>query len=388
MSPYYPMTLSFDDRRLAGLNPNALNALLAAAEQQRLLAGLNSCQLAVAREGRLGLFITLGKASADSAYATFSLCKPLLASAFWLLMAEQDIDTASPVVRFIPEFGARGKNVVTIEQLLTHTAGFPRAVMGPPQWHSRAERLAMMADWELEWEPGTRCVYHPTSSYWVLAEIVERLARMDYREFIAQGITRPLGLHGFRLGVPEVEQEGINPVLPVGVPASPEEVAAFFGDAGTAPENADHKLLLLMNDPQVRALGVPGGGGVANAAAIALFYQALLHNPSRHWDPAVLADATGVIRANHPDPYSGLAANRSLGLIVQGDDGQGGRRGMGEAHTSEASFGHHGAGGQVAWADPRSGISFCFLTDSLDANGVRVARRGPLLSDLAAQCAV
>jgi CubicO group peptidase (beta-lactamase class C family) len=134
----------------------------------------------------------------------------------------------------------------------------------------------------------------------------------------------------------------------------------------------------------VRALGVPGGGGVANAAEVALFYQALLHNPSGLWDPAVLADATGVIRADHPDPYCGLAANRSLGLIIQGDDGQGGRRGMGARHTSHRSFGHHGAGGQVAWADPHSGISFCFLTDSLDANAVRVARRGPLLSDLAA----
>jgi CubicO group peptidase (beta-lactamase class C family) len=146
-------------------------------------------------------------------------------------------------------------------------------------------------------------------------------------------------------------------------------------------------MLLMMNEPGVRAQGVPGGGGVANAADVALFYQALLHNPQGMWAPEVLADATGTIRADHPDA-SGLPANRSLGLIIQGDDGQGGRRGMGAQRTSAGCFGHHGAGGQVAWADPANGISFCFLTDSLDRNAVRVARRGPRLSDLAVLAAL
>ena len=273
---------------------------------------------------------------------------------------------------------------MTVEQLLTHTAGFPHAVMGPAQWSTRASRLKCMAAWQLDWQPGSRCEYHPTSSYWVLAEIAERISQMDYREFISRHITGPMGISGFRLGVPPEQQQDINLVRSVGSVASQGDLDAFFGEAACAPENPDHKLLILMNDPDVRALGVPGGGGVANAAEVALFYQALLHNPLGLWDPTVIADATGVIRADHPDPYGGLAANRSLGLIIQGDDGQGGRRGMGARHTSPSCFGHHGAGGQVAWADPRSGISFCFLTDSLDANAVRVARRGPVLSDLAA----
>jgi CubicO group peptidase (beta-lactamase class C family) len=367
-----------------GLSATALDALLANTERQRELGGLNSCQIAVARHGRIALFATIGEAAEASRYAIYSISKPLLASAFWLLMAEHNIDIGRPVADYVPEFGGNGKREVTIEQLLTHTAGFPHAVLGPPQWFSRAERLQCMAEWQLVWQPGSRCEYHPTSSYWVLAELTERICGLDYREFIATRITGPLGLGGFQLGVPEQEQCDINPVRSVGQAASPLELTAFFGAAGGSPENADHKLLLLMNDIQVRALGVPGGGAVANAADVALFYQALLHNPLQYWEQSVLADATGHIRADHPDPYSGLPANRSLGLIIQGDDGHGGRRGMGAERTSTRCFGHHGAGGQVAWADPHSGISFCFLTDSLDANAVRVARRGPLLSDLAA----
>ena len=375
---------AIDDPQRLGLNTAALEALLENAGQQRGLGGLNSCQIAVARQGRVGFFATIGEAAEGSPYAIYSVSKPLLASAFWLLMAEHAIDVKRPVVDFIPEFGAHGKHAVTVEQLLTHTAGFPHAVMGPAQWSTRAGRLECMAAWQLDWQPGSRCNYHPTSSYWVLAEVVARISQMDYREFIARHITGPIGLGGFRLGVPTGEQQSINPVRSVGSAAGQGDLDAYFGESACAPENPDHKLLMLMNDPAVRALGVPGGGGVANAADVALFYQALLHNPGDLWDSSVLADATGVIRADHPDPYCGIPANRSLGLIIQGDDGQGGRRGMGARHTSPGCFGHHGAGGQVAWADPRSGISFCFLTDSLDANAVRVARRGPLLSDLAA----
>jgi CubicO group peptidase (beta-lactamase class C family) len=374
--------------RLLGLDPTRLATLLENTRRQCELGQLNSCQIAVARQGRLGLFATVGAAAPGSAYAIYSVSKPLLAAAFWLLMAEPGIDETRPVVDFIPQFGANGKAAVTLEQLLTHTAGFPGAILGPPQWYSRSERVQSMSQWQLEWAPGSRCQYHPTSSFWVLAEVVERICQQDYRQFIAQQLTLPLGLEGFRLGVPLDEQQMINEVRSVGSPACQAELDACFGSTTLAPETAEHKMLLLMNDPQVRALGVPGGGAIATAAEVALFYQALLHNPGELWAPGILADATTTIRASHNDPFGGYPANRSLGLIIQGDDGMGDRRGMGLQYTSAASFGHHGAGGQVAWADPESGISFCFLTDSLDANAARVAQRGPLLSDLAALCAL
>ncbi len=380
--------IAVTDPRQLGLDPLRLDELLQASRQQCQAGGLNSCQIALARHGRLGLFATLGATEPGTSYAIYSVSKALVASAFWLLMAELGLDEQRPVIDVIPEFAANGKEAVTLEQLLTHTSGFPAAVLGPPQWYSRCDRLLSMSQWQLEWMPGSRCQYHPTSSYWVLAEVIQRLSHQDYREFIARRIIKPLQLEGFRLGAPLAQQGGINTVRTVGSPASGEELAACFGTQAGAPETAEHSMLHLMNDPQVRALGVPGGGAVTTAAHVALFYQALLHNPGNLWDPGILRDATTNIRAAHPDPVGSYPANRSLGLIIQGDDGFGGRRGMGSRHTAAASFGHHGAGGQVAWADPVSGISFCFLTDSLDANAVRVAQRGPLLSDLAGLCAL
>ena len=91
--------------------------------------------------------------------------------------------------------------------------------------------------------------------------------------------------------------------------------------------------LLTFNDPRVRAVGVPGGGGVTNAADLALFYQALLHDPAGIWKPEVLADVTAHVR-NRLRDYMGTPANRSFGLVLAGDDGR----------ADGAGHGPHGLG--------------------------------------------
>ncbi len=133
--------------------------------------------------------------------------------------------------------------------------------------------------------------------------------------------------------------------------------------------------------PTCAPLGVPGGGGVMRAADLALFYQALLHNPGGSGTRHVLADGTGTVRNHLPDRWTGVPANRSLGLVLAGDDGLANLRGFG--HTgSPRSFGHNGAGGQIAWADPDSGISFAYVTNGMDQHVIRQGRRGIALVEL------
>jgi CubicO group peptidase (beta-lactamase class C family) len=78
-------------------------------------------------------------------------------------------------------------------------------------------------------------------------------------------------------------------------------------------------------------------------------------------------------------------ANRSLGLILAGDDNRAHIRGLGRT-VSPGAFGHPGAGGQLAWADPATGLSFAYLTNGLDQHAVREPRRGTSLSSLAGVC--
>jgi len=43
------------------------------------------------------------------------------------------------------------------------------------------------------WEPGTRFEYHATSAQWVLADLIERVSGMDFRDFIELRVCKPLG---------------------------------------------------------------------------------------------------------------------------------------------------------------------------------------------------
>ena len=131
---------------------------------------------------------------------------------------------------------------------------------------------------------------------------------------------------------------------------------------------------------------MPGAGAVGNALDVARYFQAMLRNDGSVWRPDVLADATGSIRNDLIDPWTRVPAHRTLGLRVAGGDGAAVLRGFGQG-VGPRSFGASGVGGQVAWADPDSGLSFCYLTNGLDADPVRSFRRQATLSELAAACA-
>jgi CubicO group peptidase (beta-lactamase class C family) len=263
---------------------------------------------------------------------------------------------------------------VTLEHLLTHTAGFPRAPLPPLEGATSAGRTAWFDKWRLDWEPGTRTEYSPTAGHWVVAELLERATGTDYRSYVAQRVLAPLALERLSLGVPLAEQGDVLDTVGVGADEQLDD---------SAPVVVTLEGLLEMDLPEVRAVGVPGAGAVSTAADVALLYQAFLHNPGQLWEPAVLADATGRIRNALPDPWTKVAANRSLGLVIAGDDGNAAMRdGLGRS-VGPRAFGASGASGQVAWADPDSGLSFCYLTNGLEADQVRSFLRSSSMSTLA-----
>ncbi len=299
-------------------------------------------------------------------------------------MGEGLLDVTLPVAALIPEFGSNGKDTITVAQVMLHTSGFPRAPFGALDWDDRHKRLARFSSWRTNWEPGTRYEYHPSTAHWVLAEIIERCTGTDFRAFIRAQILDPLGLRALQIGVPVAEQGDINDLVLTGEAPSGDELEAAIGIRSLPVSEVTSDALMSFNQPEVRAVGVPGGGGVTTAADLALYYQALLHDPVGIWKPEVLADVTANVRNHLPD-YMGTPANRSLGLVIAGDDGRAAARGMG--HTvSPRAFGHNGAGGQIAWADPETGLSFCYLTNALDQNVIREWRRTTGIASRAGKC--
>lgn len=338
--------------------------LLDAARADVENGGLPSCQLAVARDGELVAFETFGDATNDTRYLIFSCTKPIVASAVWLLIADGMLDVERPVAEYVPEFAAPGKDAVTVEQVMLHTSGFPNAAMPPADGADADLRRAWFAKWELEWEPGTRFEYHGTSAHWVLADLIERLSGADFRDFIEQRVSRPLGLPRL-LGIPEGEQDHIARLIEVG--------------------DAQGDDILDLDAPKARAAGVPGSGGIMRAADLALFYQGVMHDPVGLWDPAVLDDATTNVRCTLPDNLMHVPVNRTLGLVLAGDDGRHvARYGSFGVNNSPRSIGHAGAHGQVGWGDPATGLSFAYCCNGIDADQVKEAIRGIGLSNLAA----
>jgi len=134
---------------------------------------------------------------------------------------------------------------------------------------------------------------------------------------------------------------------------------------------------------------VPGGGGVGGAAQLAMFYQPLVNG-------GTTADGTRIMKAEtiewattvrtkdfHRDMIFNNPVNRALTVVVAGGDGNAHIRGFGKA-TSARAFGHGGAGGQIGWGDPETGISVGYTTDGF-LDDVQQARRGVAISSLAAQ---
>ena len=368
-----------------GLDRGRVEALLTRAQREIESGLLPSCQLAVARDGKVAVFRSYGDASSHTRYVMYSATKPLVASAVWLLIADGRIDPMARVAEMIPEFSTNGKEVVTVEQVMLHTSGFPHAPMHPRLWNDRAARLEQFERWRLNWQPGTAFEYHPSSAHWVLAELIQQASGEDFRDFIRAHVSVPLGLPNLGLGLALDEQDDIAIVSGVGEPTTEDEIEAVTGFRITLPREVTEEALMELNEPQHRLAGLPGGGGIATAADLALFYQALLHNPGELWDRELLADVTGRVRCTFSDPMTGVPANRTLGLVLAGDDGKANMRHNLGNTVSPGAFGHGGAGGQIGWADPQTGLSFAYFTNGLDANLLREARRGVGLSSRAGQ---
>lgn len=374
----------------AGIDSGRLDSLFARARDEVERGRLQGCQVAVARQGQLAGFACFGAVphddgltrpvAPDTLFTIFSSTKAVVGVAAWTLFEDGLLQFGERVADIIPEFGTNGKDAVTVEQTLCHIGGFPSAPFAPTDWDDRERRLARFARWGLNWEPGSQFTYHPSSAHWVLAEVIERRTGEDFRAYVRRRILDPIGSRDLYVGLPATEDRRVAKVSYTEPPAPPP------GGWGEVTPEA----IFNLNLPEGRRIGMPGGAGVATAAGVALFYQVLANggvgaNGVRILAPETIDFATTPRTDDrHRDPVFGHPVNRAITVVVAGDDGLAAKRGFG-ANTSGRAFGHAGAGGQVAWCDPESGLSFCFLTNSFVPDD-ELRARTEVLSTLAGAC--
>jgi CubicO group peptidase (beta-lactamase class C family) len=323
-------------------------------------------QVAAYRDGRLVIDACAGvadpatgrKVTSDTLFTVFSTTKGIIYGAIHLLAERGKLSYDDPVSRFWPEFGARGKQAVTLGQVMDHSAGVPQMPDGATtedlcDW----DRIcAAIADLPPLWEPGTKTGYHAFTVGWILGEVVRRVDGRPAARFVQEEICAPLGLTNLFMGIPDsVEHRVANLVdapKPEGLPAP----LALFDRA--IPPNLP-AAASLFNRPDVRRASIPGAGGIMTARDLARFYASMAGGVDgvQLLPPARVA-LSAQERRRDLDQVLNLEIRKGLGWFLHGPNAE-------SIPDSPGAFGHPGAGGSVGWADPANRLALGFAKTRL-----------------------
>ena len=304
----------------------------------------------------------------------FSCTKGLVSVLAARLVQDGLLDYEAPVAQYWPEFAAAGKEGVRVKDLLAHRSGLsaPREPLTTAQIIDWPVVVAQLAAQEPLWEPDTGYAYHAITHGWLAGEVIRRVTGLSVGAYFAQLIAEPLHVDAW-IGLPDGVhdrvahmQVGSTLAQLVEMQAAARtpgvtdwsEIAMTLGGA-LAPEliTVDEGF----NDPAVQTAEIPGAGGISTARALATIWSATVvpTDGVRLLGSEVLGSATVV---------------QSEGPPVWDVPGPWPRWGMGFQLDSEArrfltsnSFGHDGAGGQSAFADPAAQIGFAYLTNQMEA---------------------
>jgi CubicO group peptidase (beta-lactamase class C family) len=301
----------------------------------------------------------------------FSTTKGVSALMIARLVGQGRLAYSDRVSDLWPEFGAAGKDRLTVEQVLSHQAGLCGIVgpMDPAEWfdwHALCARLAAMTPL---WPPGSASGYHPVTFGYLAGEIFRRVDGRTIGRALREDVAGPLGLDLW-IGLPESEDHRLSevrrpPAMPdLGEITEPRRLAFFtkWAQPGGRGEAA------------WRRAEIPSANGHATAPALARLFAALAGH-GRLDGVQVLAggEAEEAARARIKGrdlvlPYdmawgAGFIRNEGLGLYGPGRE----------------TFGHSGWGGSGVFADPERGVSGSYVMNRQSADLIDDARARRLI---------
>jgi CubicO group peptidase (beta-lactamase class C family) len=262
LSPTLPSVLEHVSPASQGIDETCLARLYARIEAHITAGWYPGAAIAMARHGKLIATRSFGVARLATAstpampvteqtmWLLYSQTKPVTSCAIWTLVERGQLRFHDAIADYIPEFAKHGKGQVTLAQMLSHQGGFPDANVTPAAWEDHNQLRQEVCDFTLEWEPGARVMYHSAAAHWVQAVLIEAVTGQDYRQYIRDNVTQPLGLDGLWVGVPDTLHDRL--------------VGAY-----ERTESGEHVALAERNTPAFWRAGVPGGGGYATARSMA-----------------------------------------------------------------------------------------------------------------------
>ncbi|MFI1677675.1 serine hydrolase domain-containing protein [Streptomyces sp. NPDC020607] len=320
----------------------------------------------------------------DTLVNVYSTTKGMTALCAHLLVDRGELDLDAPVARYWPEFAEAGKADIPVRWLLSHRAGLiaPGEPMAPGavyDWEKVTEALAATRPW---WRPGTAQGYHAVTFGFLVGEVVRRITGVSLGTFLRTEVTGPLGAD-VHVGTPESKHgrcadmaPPVSREAPPSASSSSSSSRTIFGDAPKPPVAglSDHPMapatLALqylplgdVNAAPYRRAEIPAANGHATARGIAAVYAELACG--RLLSPGALERLrTSQSDGDEPDLVlrvgTPLAETWPWGLGYMLNQ-------YGQAGPNPRAFGHGGAGGSYAFADPENGVSYAYTMNRMGA---------------------
>jgi CubicO group peptidase (beta-lactamase class C family) len=320
----------------------------------------------------------------DSVFPVFSISKSLNAVLVLQRVERGEARLNTPVSEIIPEFAARGKQRITLGQLLSHSGGLPASFPAVPvdKIGDLDAVVTAVCDVTLEAVPGEEVSYSPIMAHAVLGQCVRRLdgGKRRLRDIAREELLAPLGMADTALGAtPALAARAVMPRV------SDESPGMFDASALVG-------LGQMILNPEL-GTEIPAGGFVSTAADVSRFAEAMRQggalNGKRVLSRPMLELATSNHTGARPNDLWTYArelkgwplfpANLGLGFFLRGE----GLQPTYSGHLSTpGTFGAMGAGTTNFWVDPARNMTMVCLTTGFleEANS---ALRFQRLSDVA-----
>ncbi|WP_073768734.1 serine hydrolase domain-containing protein [Streptomyces sp. CB02923] len=331
--------------------------------------------VAVKRDGEFVVDLWGGDADAagtrawerDTLVNVYSTSKGMTALCAHLLVDRGELDLDAPVSRYWPEFAQAGKGDVPVRWLLSHRVGLlgPRERLTPEDVYDWEKTCAVLAATEPWWEPGTAQGYHAVSFGFLVGEVVRRVTGVSLGTFLRTEITEPLGADLY-IGTPAAEHGRCAQLIVPEGGSLRSLYSELLADGPVRSLDAAPLAPLAIamghlptgdvNSAACRSAEIPAANGNATARGLAEVYGALVDGKIVGAGTlAALREPQG--RPGEPDVV--LSATAPNGLPFSWGCGYMLNTG-GYLGPNKGAFGHGGAGGSFAFADPENRLSYAY----------------------------
>jgi len=307
--------------------------------------------------------------TSDTLVLIWSATKGIGSTCVLHALQQQKIELNQAVAEFWPEFVRANKDRITLGQLLSHQAGLCALDQRVDVLDYDGVVRALEVQEPL-WPPGTAHGYHARTFGFLLDELIRRTTGKTLSDYWQENFARPLGLD-FWIGLPEKKNSRVATIY-AAKSGKPPEPAQFYRDLVT-PGTLARKtftspyglnVISKMNDPEIRAQPNVSFGGIGSASALAKFYSVLANggelNGQTFFSQETIERMTTTL-SDGIDRVFQIPTAFSAGLMKDSRDAV--RRMFGPYATS---FGHPGAGGSHAFADPENTIAFAYVMNQME----------------------